>query len=269
MSTALATRSTSSADGTRIAFEVTGDGPPLIVVDGALCYRASGPSRPLAEQLKADFTVFTYDRRGRGESPNTESTPAREVEDLAALVKEAGGSAYVFGASSGAVLALEAANTGVGVTKLALYEPPLIVDDQHAPAPASALIDMRRLVSEDRRSDAVKTFMRSVDVPGFMITMMTWFPVWKKLKAVSHTLPNDLALIEGLRSGKPLPEDRWTATMMPTLVADGGKSPGYMRAGAAAMASVLPNATYQTVPGQTHLVKAKVLAPVVRDFFLG
>ena len=258
-----------SADGTKIAYEVTGDGPPLVIVDGALCYRASGPSRPLAEELKSDFTVYTYDRRGRGESGDAETTPAREVEDLAAVMKEAGGSAFLFGASSGAVLALEAANTGVGATKLALYEPPLIVDDQHAPAPASALADMRRLVAQDRRGDAVTAFMRSVDVPGFFLALMKVFPAWKRLKGVAHTLPNDLALLEGLRTGEPVPDDRWTAASMPTLVADGGKSPGHMRASAAAVASAVPNGTYQTIPGQTHIIKAKALAPVLRDFFLG
>jgi pimeloyl-ACP methyl ester carboxylesterase len=257
-----------SSDGTKIAYEATGDGPPLVIVDGALCYRASGPSRPLAAELASDFTVFTYDRRGRGESPNAEFSPVREVEDIAALVKEAGGAAHVFGASSGAVLALEAANTGVGATKLAMYEPPLIVDDQHAPAPESTLADMRRLIAEDRRGDAVTAFLRSVDVPGFAITMMHLLPAWKKLKGVAHTLPNDLALLAGLRQGEPLPADRWPAATLPTLVADGGKSPTYMRNSAAAVASVLPNATYRTVPGQTHLVRAKALAPVLRDFFL-
>jgi len=98
--------------------------------------------------------------------------------------------------------------------------------------------------------------------------MMKLFPVWKKLKGVAHTLPNDLALVEGLRQGRPLPTDRWTAATMPTLVAAGGKTPPYLRSSAAAMAEVLPNATYREVPGQTHLVKAKALAPVLRDFFL-
>jgi pimeloyl-ACP methyl ester carboxylesterase len=267
-----------SADGTKIAYEVTGDGPPLVIVDGAMCYRDSGPSRPLAAELAADFTVFAYDRRGRGGSPSERSlrsdhsdveSPAREIEDVEALVKEAGGTAYVFGASSGAVLALEAADKGVGATRLAMYEPPLIVDGTHAPAPESALADMRRLVAEDRRGDAVAAFMRSVDVPGAIVAMMKLFPVWKKLKGVAHTLPNDLVLLEGLRQGRPLPADRWTTTTMPTLVADGGKSPEYMRNGAAALAEVLPNATHRTIPGQTHIVKAKALAPVLRDFFLG
>jgi pimeloyl-ACP methyl ester carboxylesterase len=257
-----------AADGTRIAYEVTGDGPPLIIADGAMCYRASGPSRPLAAELAADFTVFVYDRRGRGDSPNAEASVAREVEDVEALVKEAGGTAYLFGASSGAVLALEAANAGVGATKLAMYEPVFIVDDKHVPAPESALADMRRLIAEDRRGDAVATFMKSVDVPGFVVAMMRLFPVWKKLKGVAHTLPNDLALVDGLRQGRPLPTDRWTTATMPTLVAAGGKTPAYLQSSAAAVAEVLPNATYQVVPGQTHLVKAKALAPVLRDFFL-
>jgi pimeloyl-ACP methyl ester carboxylesterase len=260
---------TVSADGTRIAYEVSGSGPALVIVDGAMCYRDSGPSRPLAAELAADFTVYTYDRRGRGETPDAEFSQAREVEDLESIVKEAGGSAYVFGSSSGAMLALEAANAGVGATKLAMYEPPLIVDGTHAPAPESTLPEMRRMVAENRRGDAVKAFMKSVDVPGFAILMMQLMPVWKKLKGVAHTLPNDLVLVEGLRQGRPLPTDRWTTATMPTLVADGGKSPEYMRNSAAALAKVLPNARHETVPGQTHLVKAKALAPVLRAFFLG
>jgi pimeloyl-ACP methyl ester carboxylesterase len=192
----------------------------------------------------------------------------REIEDIAALVKVAGGTAHVFGSSSGAVLALEAATAGVGVTKLAMYEPPLIVDGTHAPAPESALADMRALVAADRRGDAVQAFMRSVDVPGFALVLMKLLPAWKKLKGVAHTIPNDLVLLEGLRQGRPLPADRWTTATMPTLVADGGKSPEYMRNSAAALARVL-HASHQTIPGQTHLVKAKALAPVLREFFAG
>lgn len=258
-----------SADGTAIAYEVSGDGPPLVIVDGAMCYRDSGPSRPLAAELAADFTVHTYDRRGRGETPDAEFTRAREIEDLEAVVKEAGGTPFVFGASSGAMLALEAVNAGVGATKLAMYEPPLIVDDTRAPAPESALTEMRALIAENRRGDAVKTFMKSVGVPGFGILMMRLLPVWKKLTGIAHTIPNDLVLVEGLRQGRPLPVDRWTTVTVPTLVADGGKSPDYMRNSAAALAAVLPTARHETVPGQTHLVKAKALAPVLRSFFLG
>jgi pimeloyl-ACP methyl ester carboxylesterase len=254
-----------SQDGTKIAYEVTGDGPPVILVDGAMCYRDSGPSRPLAAELASDFTVYSYDRRGRGESGAGEYSVEREIEDLAALVKEAGGSVHLVGQSSGAMLALEAVNQGVGATKLAMYEPPLIVDGTHAPAPADALAVMQGLVAADRRSDAVKTFMRSVGVPGVGLLIMQLLPVWKKLKGIAHTLPNDLALVEGLRLGRPLPTDRWTHSV-PTLVADGDKSPEYMRNSARAMAEVLPNASYKSLPGQTHLVKASALAPVLREF---
>ena len=248
---------------TDIAYSVVGDGPPVILVDGAMCYRASGPSGPLAAELAADYTVYTYDRRGRGESAG--GSAEREIEDLAVLVKEAGGSAHLVGQSSGAMLALEAANQGVGATKLAMYEPPLIVDDTHAPAPSDALPAMQALVAADRRGEAVKTFMRSVDVPAVGLLMMRMLPVWKTLKGVAHTLPNDLALVEGLRGGGSLPTSRWTLTV-PTLVADGGKSPEYMRNSARAMASVLPNATYRTLPGQTHLVKPGPLAAALREF---
>jgi pimeloyl-ACP methyl ester carboxylesterase len=190
----------------------------------------------------------------------------REVEDVAALVKEAGGAAHLVGQSSGAMLALEAANQGVGATKLAMYEPPLIVDGTRAPASVDALPAMRALVAADRRGDAVKTFLRSVGVPGVGLMVMQLLPVWKKLKGVAHTLPNDLELVEGLRLGRPLPTDRWTLSV-PTLVADGGKSPEYLRNSARAMASVLPNASYRTLAGQTHLVKPGALASVLREFF--
>lgn len=260
---------TISEDGTRIGFEVVGDGPPLIMVDGAMCYREFGPTRALATELRNDFTVFTYDRRGRGATPAEECSPQREIEDVAALVKEAGGTAHLFGASSGAVLALAAANAGVGVTKLAMYEPPLIVDDNHAPTPDSYLAEMRQLVAENRRGDAVTKFMRLVDVPAFGIFVMRLMPPWKKLKAVAHTLPNDIELVAEFQRGRPLPENRWTSATMPALVADGGKSPVHMRNGAAALAAVLPNATHTTVPGLTHLYKAPVLAPVLRDFLAG
>src|SRR5437899_7216479 len=128
---------TRSKDGTRIAFEQSGTGPALILVDGALCYRASGPSRPLAAVLAEHFTVFTYDRRGRGESGDTAPyAVAREVEDIDALITAAGGSAFLYGASSGAALALEAAASGLAIRKLALWEPPYILEGSRTRPPA-------------------------------------------------------------------------------------------------------------------------------------
>lgn len=258
---------TYSADGTKIGFDVTGTGPPLIIVAGAMLSRElPGPTGPLAEELKRDFTVFTYDRRGRGESSAGEFSPQREIEDVAALIKEAGGTAHVFGASSGAMLALEAANAGIGVTRLAIYEPPLIVDDSHAPMPAGFLAELRQLVAENRRTDAVLKFWRLIDEPEFRISMRWSTPAWQKMEAAAHTLPNDIELLAEFQRGKPLPTDRWTSTTMPTLVVDGGKSPVHARNGVAALAKVLPNAKYVTVPGLTHTYKATVLAPVLKEF---
>lgn len=257
-----------SADGTRIAYERTGEGSPLIIVDGALCHRANGPARPLAAELAAGFTVFTYDRRGRGESGESgEIAAEREIEDLEALVKEAGGTPFVFGPSSGAVLALEAAAHGAGIAKLAMYEPPLIVDGTHRPLPGDWVPRLDAMVEQGRTGDAVKEFMRFVDVPAFGIAMMRLLPVWSKLKAVAPTLRHDFAFMADLQRGRPLPPTRWATATLPALVADGGKSPEWMRNGCRSLADVLPNVQYRTVPGQTHLVKAKALAPVLRDFF--
>jgi pimeloyl-ACP methyl ester carboxylesterase len=257
-----------SKDGTPIGFDRSGKGPAVILVDGALCYRASGPMAPLAALLAEKFTVFTYDRRGRGDSGNTAPYAVeREVEDIEALIKEAGGSAYVYGISSGAALALEAANHGLAIKKLALYEAPFIVDDSRPPIPTDFVAQLKALVSADRRGDAVKLFMKLVGVPGIFIVMMRFMPAWKKLTGIAHTLPYDMTIVQDNQRGKPLPEKRWTSVTAPTLVVDGGKSPGWMRNGMRALAGVLPNAKLRTLEGQTHMVKPKALAPVLMEFF--
>jgi pimeloyl-ACP methyl ester carboxylesterase len=257
-----------SADGTAIAYATAGQGPAVILVDGALCHRAMGPSGPLAALLAEHFTVITYDRRGRGESGDTAPYSAdREVEDLAALIEAAGGSAHLYGASSGAVLALEAAAQGLPVESLALYEPPFIVDDSRAPMGASYTVPLAAAVAEDRRSDAVKLFMRQVGVPAPMVAVMRVTPVWRKLTPTAHTLVYDAAVMGDTQNGQPLPADRWADVTVPTLVAVGGKSPAWLQHGTRALADLLPNARYESLAGQTHVVKAKALAPVLAGFF--
>jgi pimeloyl-ACP methyl ester carboxylesterase len=258
-----------SSDGTTIAFDRVGEGPPLILVDGALCYRASGPNGPLAELLRQHFTVLTYDRRGRGDSGDTAPFAVeREVEDLQALIEEAGGSAYVYGISSGAVLALDAANRGLAIEKLALYEAPFVVDDTRPPVPEDYRARLDQLVASDRRSEAVKLFMsEGVRVPAIFVTMMRFMPAWPKLKAVAHTLPYDTSVMGDTQSGKPLPAERWSNVTLPTLVMGGGKSPAWMRNGVRALADLLPNARYRTLERQTHIVKPAALAPVLTEFF--
>jgi pimeloyl-ACP methyl ester carboxylesterase len=262
MSTAL------SRDGTPIAYTRSGDGPPVIVVDGALCYRASGPSGPLAAELAPLFTVLTYDRRGRGESGDAAGYAVeREVEDIEALINEAGGWAYVYGSSSGAVRALEAAARLEGVRKLALYEAPFVVDDSGPVRPDDYLDRLDALVAGDRRAAAVSMFMRTVGVPAVVVAMMRLMPAWPKLKRVAHTLPYDFRVLGDTGSGRPLPADRWASVTAPALVMDGGKSPAYLRNGMRALAEVLVVAEYRTLEGQTHLLKPRAVAPVLVDFF--
>lgn len=257
-----------SSDGTPIAYDKVGDGPALILVDGALCYRDFGPMKGLATLLAPHFTVYTYDRRGRGESGNTlPYSVQREVDDIEALIKEVGGSVYVYGASSGAALAVTAAATLPSVTKLATYEAPFIVDDTATPRSDTYIDEMEQLIAEGRNSDAVKKFMKTVGAPSIAIFAMRLMPVWKKLKAVAPTLPYDFHVLGDTARGKPLPAEKWATVTMPTLVMDGGKSPDWMRNANQALADALPNSQHRTLPGQTHMVKSEAIAPVLVEFF--
>ena len=268
MATAIAQNTVTSKDGTVIAYSQVGQGPALILVDGALCSRQFGPSQDLAAKLAPHFTVITYDRRGRGESGDTQPyTTEREVEDLAALVEAAGGTASVIGLSSGVALVIEAANRLPGITKLALYEAPFVVDETGKPITPALLASLKEAVAQNQRSKAVKLFMKQVGTPGFLLAIMPLFPMWPKLTAVAHTLPYDISLVVAYGSGKPLPATLGASIKAPTLVMDGGKSPTWMRHSMQALAQTLPHANYRTLVGQTHMVKSEVLVPVLVEFF--
>lgn len=259
-----------SKDGTQVGFTRAGAGIPLILVDGALSYRKMGVNGALAELLAEHFTVFTYDRCGRGETSDREAwTLDRELEDLQALLGEAGGSAHVYGISSGGAIALEAAARVPGIAKLALFELPFVVDDTRPPIPVDLARRCQELVETDRRGAAVKLFMKTgVRVPAAFVALMQVMPAWPKLKGLAHTLPYDLtALGPDTGSGKPLPAERWASLTVPTLVVAGGKSPAWMQNAMKALAEALPNARHRTLDGQTHIVKAKALAPVLAEFF--
>jgi pimeloyl-ACP methyl ester carboxylesterase len=258
-----------SPDGTRIAFERKGSGPALVLVDGAMCYRGNGPNDALAEVLAADFTVYTYDRRGRGESGNAKPySVQREYEDLQALAKEAGGDIYLYGISSGGALALDAVAAGLPVRKLALYELPYVVDRTRTIIPADYEQTMDALLAQDKRGAAVSLFMRTgVGLPSFVVAMMHLMPAWSKLKAVAHTLPYDTSFTAPLQRGNPLPESHWTTVSAPTLVVAGTKSPTWMRNATRQLATAIPGAEHQLLEGQTHLVKPHALAPVLKTFF--
>ncbi|MFB9682654.1 alpha/beta fold hydrolase [Amycolatopsis plumensis] len=259
---------TTSADGTKIAYTRAGSGPALVLVDGAMCYRGSSPNDALAKELAAHFTVYTYDRRGRGESGDTGPYAVeREVEDLAAIAKEAGGEVFLFGISSGVALALAAA-PDLPVRKLALYEPPFIVDGTRARVPADYAARLDQALKEGKRGKAVKMFMtEGVGLGSVMVAVMRIMPFWSKLKRVAHTIPYDTAMVVEHQAGEPLPA-AWPEVKVPALVLDGGRSPDWMRHGVASLAKVLPSAEYRTLPGQTHIVKAAALAPVLKEYFL-
>ena len=255
-----------SKDGTAIAFDKLGHGQPVILVDGALCSRAFGPLPNLAKLLAPHFTVFNYDRRGRNESGDKAPYAVqREVEDIEALINESGGSASVFGTSSGAALGLAAAANKLNIKKLALYEPPFIAGRRVGrSAPPDSEAQLRRLVDQGRRADAVKFFMVDmVGMPAIFTYIMRMLPVWPKLKAVAHTLPYDAAVLGDFS----LPRERAASVAVPTLVMGGEKSPVELRGAVDAVAQTIPGAKLQMLKGQTHNVDVKVLAPVLVDFF--
>ena len=237
-------------------------------MDGALCYRELGPSRALAAALAADLTVYAYDRRGRGASGDTPPySPEREVEDLAALVAEAGGTAFLCGFSSGAELTLRAAEAGIGVRGVALYELPLVPEGSRPPLPPQYAADLAAAVASGDRAGAVRLFLtQAVGMPRFVPAIMRLLPMWRRMTAVAHTLPYDDAVVARYTSGKA-PER--PGVDVPALVLAGGRSPRWMRDGARAVAASVPGARYEELPGQTHNVKAKAAAPALAAFFTG
>ena len=266
-------KTATSHDGTIIAYEQTGRGPVVILIASALADREA--ARRLGKELSKNFIVVNYDRRGRGKSGDVlPYTPEREVDDIEALIEASGGSAFLFGSSSGAALALEAASQlGPKVKGLFLYEPPFIVDDSRQPVPESLASQITELVSRGRRNDAVELFfMKGVGIPRFGVTMTRLLmPGWSKMTAMAHTLPYDLAILKGTQSGKPLPATRWSSTRASTLVMVGERSEPFFHSGGKAVTEVLPNAQCRSLAGGTHgavLFSAKTLAAEVEQFFL-
>jgi pimeloyl-ACP methyl ester carboxylesterase len=251
-----------SSDGTTIAVERAGDGPPLIAVDAAGSYSGFRPFPAPVELLAPHFTVYVYDRRGRGASGDTQPYAVqREVDDLAALIAEAGGSAFVYAFSSGGLLALHAAASGLAIPKLALFEPP-IEPDQRTTGESAFTAELAELVAAGRRRDAVAFFNRGIGVPD-EIMAQTAPETWAALEAIAHTLVYDCRIsdatsLELLRSVKA-----------PTLVLDSESSGEELTGMAAAVAAALPNGTHRSLAGGWHGVPDDALAPVLAEFFRG
>ncbi len=254
--------SVTSKDGTTIAFDRLGEGPPVVLVCGASTDRMANAG--LAALLAKDLTVLNYDRRGRGDSGDTPPYAVeREVEDIDAVIGAAGGSAFLYGTSSGASLGLEAAARGVAVTKLAMWEPPYIQDESARP-PADLVEQYDRMIAEGRRADVVEYFMsKVVGMPDEFVAFARTQPFWAAQEAIAHTLAYDATIMRDYS----LPVDRAAAVTAPTLVLAGGASPPFMRETARALAEALPQGQDRILEGQEHNVASEAMAPALVEFF--
>jgi pimeloyl-ACP methyl ester carboxylesterase len=258
---------TTSADGTPIAFDRIGDGPPLILVGGAFNDRSSAAQ--LAERLAPSFSVYTYDRRGRGDSGFTEPYAVeREIDDLEAVIEAAGGSAALFGHSSGGALALETAARGVSVSRLAIYEVPYIVDDSRPPLPTDYVEHLEELTAAGKRRELVGYFMTAaVNMPAEMVDSMLGSPMVASMERLAHTVSYDgRVMLNGSMYGQPLPSGWRDSVTIPTLVMDGGNSPEWLRSSARALVGLLPDVCYRTIEGQDHAADPDAVAPALQAF---
>jgi pimeloyl-ACP methyl ester carboxylesterase len=253
-------RTTQSADGTTIAYDRTGNGPPLVIIVGAFCDRQT--TKALSTLLGDHFTVLEYDRRGRGASGDTPPYAVdREIEDLAAVLAVAGGAAAVYGHSSGAVLGLEAAARGLPVTGLVAYEPPYTTPEGGSPTDLGQRVAAH--IAAERRVEAVEAFLiEAAGVPKQFLGTIENGPDFPGMLAIAHTLPYDLAICGDGRA----PIDRLSRITVPTLACDGGSSPPWAADAAEAVVRAVPGAVRRTIPEQGHGVAHEVIAPVIVEF---
>jgi pimeloyl-ACP methyl ester carboxylesterase len=256
-----------SADGTMIAYDRQGDGPPLIIVDGALTTRWSGSKPRLAENLAPTLSVYVYDRRGRGDSGDTlPYALEREIEDITAIIATAGAPVFLYGHSSGACLALEAAAVlGEDVARLALYDAPYNDDPAAQGAWQAYLATLTKALADGRRGDAVAAFMAQVGMPAEQIEGMRHSPFWAVAESIAPTLAYDH--IGAMNGEFTVPRDRVADIAAPTLVLHGAASPPFMADTARTLAKTMPAATLRGLDGQTHDVDPVALAPALVEFF--
>lgn len=251
-------KTTTSADGTRLAYEVHGDGPPLVYVTGAICHRTFRPVRSGVRTLAGAFRVLTYDRRGRGDSGDSGPwSLEREVEDIAALIDELGGRASLYGHSSGAVLAMHAAHRlGDRVQRVVLYDASWAADDHEAATYAALRAEVDMLLASGRHGPALQRFLIGIGMPRGFAALLPVMPGWRQLRALAPTLRHDMDL-----TAQPPPLEIAARITVPVHVIVGERSPDELHRVASAVAAAIPDATHEVLPGQDHMVSEKVLLP--------
>ena len=249
-----------SSNGCRIAYERFGSGPPLVLVGGAFSSRATGAA--VAGDLGSAFTVYCYDRRGRGDSPDQpEYAPEREIEDLTAVIEAAGGDAFVFGQSSGGALTLETAAAGARIRALVVNEPPFTGTEGSSRRTGDRLAE---LVATGHPDQAVELFLRGSGVPEAAVEQTKTSPAWPGMVALAPTLPYDVQLCnDGV-----VPVDRLAQISCPVLATAGGASPAWASTVAETIAGAVGHGEWRVLEGLGHNVPAEVLGPLLRERFL-
>lgn len=252
-----------SRDGTKLAYDVYGNGPALIYITGASCFRSFKPILQDAKKFAEEFTVYNYDRRGRGDSGDTSPySVEREVEDIEAMVDAAGGKANLYGHSSGAVLALEAAlKMPDKIDKVVLYDPAYVHDEREKDSYDELSQKVQAFLVAGKNKAAMKTFLKGIGMPSVFVVLLPLFPGWKTMVALAPTLAYDIALTKDLP-----PVDRASHVAVPILITIGEKSPDSIQKAAQQLDQAIPQASLIRIPGQDHMVAAKTILPILSRF---
>lgn len=253
-----------SKDGTTLAYDIYGDGPPLIFITGASCFRNFMPVLKDAKAFAKEFTVYNYDRRGRGDSTDTQPYAIeREIEDIEVMIDAAGGKAYLYGHSSGAVLALEAAlRLGDKVDKVIMYDPPYVHNVTEKAKYGKLSEQVHELLQTDKNGAAMKAFLHGIGMPKLFVYLMPLMPGWRGMRTLAPTLAYDIALTRDLP-----PVKRAAQVTVPVQILVGEKSPESVKSAASQLADAMPGVTLVEIAGQDHMVSAKVLLPTFVKFF--
>lgn len=256
-------KTTQSKDGTTLAYDVYGSGPALIYITGASCHRSFKPIVQDAKIFASEFTVYNYDRRGRGDSGNTlPYSMEREIEDIEAMIDTAGGTAYLYGHSSGAVLALEAAlRLGSKVQKVIMYDASYVHDEKEKAEYKQLSQTIHKLLDNGKNAEAMSTFLKGIGMPKVFVLLLPLFPGWRAMKALAPTLAYDIALTQDMP-----PVERAARISVPTQIIVGEKSPASIHDVGRQLMNAIPNAKFVQLAGQDHMVNAKTMLPLLSGF---